>query len=133
MIITPLQYKREGFSMSEIVMRAAMYMAGHGSKTRPRLIELQHRRIVRYYRAFLRQQGKSHHRAPEPFIDLRLPSFGMGKVDLDDVPAFRRLYTAVQDHQFEVVYLDLDETHPALTPDYESAFVRYLLEGSGVA
>jgi hypothetical protein len=88
---------------------------------------------MRYYRAFLRQQDKSHQGIPEPFIDLRLSSFGMGKFDLDDVPAFKRLYSAVQDHQFDVVYLDLDEINPALTPDYESAFVRNLLESSGAA
>jgi hypothetical protein len=56
----------------------------------------------------------------------------MGRVDLDDVPAFKTLYKDAQDHQFELVYLDLDETNPSFTPDFESAFVRYLLENSGV-
>jgi hypothetical protein len=32
-----------------------MYLAGHGSKTKPRLIELQYQRILRYRRAFLHQ------------------------------------------------------------------------------
>ena len=108
----------------------AMYLAGHGSKTRPRLIELQYQRIQRYRRALLRQKATTQ-RTPIIYIDLRLPKFGMGSVDLEDVPAFKQLFEKVKNREFEVVYLDLDETNPALTTDYESSFVRQLLEASG--
>jgi hypothetical protein len=33
--------------------------------------------------------------------------------------------------QYSVVYVDVDETRAGLTPDYESAFIRSLLESSG--
>jgi len=66
------------------------------------------------------------------FIDLRLPSYGMGQVNLDDVPQFKRLLDEVQNGRFGIVYTDLDEVRPGLTPDYESAFIRFMLEAAGV-
>jgi hypothetical protein len=57
----------------------------------------------------------------------------MGIYDLNDIPGFKALYQEVQEHNFDIVYVDLDElAPPALTPDYESEFVRSLLEASGV-
>jgi hypothetical protein len=111
--------------------RTAMYLAGHGSKTKPRLIELQYQRILRYRRAFLHQFQKRQ-KVPVVFVDLQLPRFGMGKYDLRDVPGFKYLYEQVQNHKFDVVYLDLDEKDPLmLTPEHETVFVRLLLEGAG--
>jgi hypothetical protein len=111
--------------------RTAMYLAGHGSKTKPRLIELQHQRILRYRRAFL-QQYQILDKFPVAFVDLQLPRFGMGIYDLNDVPGFNALYKQVQEQQFDIVYMDVDEcAPPAFTPDYEFAFVRSLLEASG--
>jgi hypothetical protein len=37
--------------------RTAIYLAGHGSKSKPRFIELQYQRILRYREAFLHQYG----------------------------------------------------------------------------
>ncbi len=82
----------------------AIYLAGHGSQTRPRLIELQYRRIVRYREALAGRYEKGQS-VPNVFIDFRLPRFAMGQVDLAEGPGF--------------------------TPDYESAFVRALLEKAG--
>jgi hypothetical protein len=69
--------------------------------------------------------------APTVFIDLHLPSFGMGQVDLMDVPEYMRLLRDVDNGRFGIVYIDIDEVRPGLTPDYESAFVRFMLEASG--
>jgi len=108
----------------------AMYLAGHGSKIKPRLLELQYQRILRYRRALLKRHSVGR-AIPEVFIDLRLPAFGMGHVDLDEVPQFKRLHEEVQNHRYEIVYIDLHEVRPGLTPDYESAFVRFMLEAAG--
>lgn len=109
---------------------AAIYLAGHGSYTRPRLIELQYRRILRYREALAERYEKGHS-APSIFIDYRLPRFGMGHVNLDEVPGFKKLRNAVRRHQYTLVYIDLDDIKERLTPDYESAFVRLLLEKAG--
>ena len=108
----------------------AMYLAGHGSNVRPRLIELQYRRIQRY-RDALRDHLETSVSTSDIFIDLRLPKFGFGHLSLDDVPAFVRLCKQVQNGEYKVVFIDLEETRPGLTPDYESQFVRDLLEQAG--
>src|SRR6266700_3831407 len=110
---------------------AAMYLAGHGSFTRPRLIELQYRRIQRYREALRDHLGIASS-VQDIFVDFRLPTFGMGSVNLIDVPGFRRLYRCVKNGRYEIVFVDLDETRAGLIPDYESTFVRSLLESAGV-
>ena len=107
-----------------------MYLAGHGSCTRPRLIELQYRRIQRYHEALRDHLGITSS-VPDIFIDFRLPTYGMGSVNLVDVPGFRRLHRCVKNGRFDIVFIDLDETREGLTPDYESSFVRSLLENAG--
>src|SRR6266849_8706336 len=116
----------EEFRSSE----TAMYLAGHGSFTRPRLIELQYRRITRYREALAGHFEKGHS-VPSVFIDFRLPRFGMGQVNLDEVSGFKKLRNAVRRGQYKLVYIDLDDSNEGLTPDYESAFVRLLLEKAG--
>lgn len=111
-------------------MKSAMYLAGHGSLSRPRLIELQHRRIMRY-REVVGRRYESEHSAPTVFLDLRLPRFGMGQVDLQEVPGFLQLYERVQKREYDTVYIDVDETRPGLTPDHESGFIRFFLEKAG--
>jgi len=101
---------------------AAMYLAGHGSFTRPRLIELQYRRIQRYREALCDHLGMASS-VPTIFVDFRLPTYGMGSVNLIDVPGFRRLYRCVKNGRLDIVFVDLDDTRERLTPDYESAFV----------
>jgi hypothetical protein len=108
----------------------AMYLAGHGSKVKPRLIEIQHQRILRYRRALLAQCGVDT-AYPEVFLDLHLPSFGFGSVDLKVVPGFETLLTSVQERKYKIILIDIDEVRPGLTPDYESAFVRERLESFG--
>ena len=99
---------------------AAMYLVGHGSYTRPRLIELQYRQILRYREALAGRYEKGHS-FPSVFIDFRLPRFGMGRVNLNEVPGFKKLCNAVRSHRCTLVYIDLDDTKEGLTPDYESA------------
>jgi hypothetical protein len=48
-----------------------------------------------------------------------------------DVPEYMRLLHEVDNGRFGIVYIDIDEVKPGLTPDYESAFVRSMLEVSG--
>jgi hypothetical protein len=108
----------------------AIYLAGHGSKTRPRLIDLQYQRILRYRRALLSRHNINR-TFPLPFIDLRLPGFGAGHVTLNEVPRFVELYRGVKDRKFDTVFIDVEEVRPGLTPDYESAFIRILLEEAG--
>lgn len=109
---------------------AAIYLAGHGSFSRPRLIELQYRRILRYRETLGGRYEKSH-AAPNVFIDLFLPRFAMGQVNLNDIPRFKQLRNGVRRGHYTVVYVDLDDSKEGLTPDYETAFVRDLLEKAG--
>jgi hypothetical protein len=107
-----------------------MYLAGHGSHVRPRLIELQFRRIERY-RDALRTRLETVLVSSDIYADFRLPKFGMGMVDLGAVPAFERLLSAVKRGLYSLVFIDLDESGTGLTPDYECAFVRDLIEAAG--
>jgi len=50
--------------------------------------------------------------------------------NLGAVPGFRKLHEGVQNQQYSVVYVDVDETRAGLTLDYESAFIRSLLVSS---
>jgi hypothetical protein len=108
---------------------AAIYLVGHGSLSQPRLIELQHQRVLRY-RTALAGKYESSRSAPQVFVDLELPRFAMGKIDLGEVPEFSRLREGIQNKQFSVVYIDLEE-NPGFTPRYESEFVRSELEDAG--
>ena len=119
-----------GLKEDSLSSETAIYLAGHGSYSKPRLIELQYRRILRYHEALAGRYEKSH-AAPTVFIDFRLPRFGIGQVNLSEVPGFRKLRNAVLKHQYTLVYIDLDDSKEGLTPDYETAFVRALLEKSG--
>jgi hypothetical protein len=119
-------------SASEIAgnLVPAFYLAGHGSYSRPRLIELQYWRIRRYREAFGKRY-ESRFSAPAIFIDFHLPKFGMGNVDLSEVQGFEKLIDAIQAKQHRLVYVDLDDTKQGLTPDYEAGFVREKLEKAG--
>ncbi len=85
---------------------------------------------MRYREALAGRYEKSHV-APTVFMDFRLPQFGMGQVNLNDVPGFKRLRNAVRKHLYSLVYIDLDDSKEGLTPYYETAFARSLLEGAG--
>jgi hypothetical protein len=107
-------------------LKAAIYLAGHGSYIRPRLIDLQYQRILRY-RELLRDQVALSISDRHVFIDLRLPKFAMGEIYLQDVPAFERLLQKVKANEFQIVLVDLDEGSQGV----ESAFVREALESTG--
>ena len=118
--------------MVENTIGTAIYLAGHGSKTKPRLIDLQYQRVLRYRRALLRQDAVNINRAfPVVFIDIRLPAFGMGHVTLNDVPRFVDLHREVENRRYDTVFMDVDEIPPRPTPDFEFAFIRSLLEDAG--
>jgi hypothetical protein len=85
---------------------------------------------MRYREALAGRYEKSRS-APTVFIDFLLPRFGVGHVGLDGGPEFRKLCSAVRRHRQTVVYIDLDDSKEGLTPDYETAFVRALLEKAG--
>jgi hypothetical protein len=119
-------------SQIENTIGTAIYLAGHGSKTKPRLIDLQYQRVLRYRRSLLRQDAINVNRAfPAVFIDIRLPAFGMGHVTLNDVPRFVELHREVENRRYDTVFMDVDEIPPRPTPDFESAFIRSLLESAG--
>src|SRR5580704_9589556 len=117
-------------AMNDERIATAIYLAGHGSRTKPRLIELQYQRILRYRRAFI-NQFHSLQKPPKIFLDLQLPRFGMGLYDLHDVPGFKALYEESQHQKFGFIYIDIDDDTAARTPDHESEFVRELLENAG--
>ena len=94
--------------MIENANGTAIYPAGHGSKTktRPRLIDLQYQRVLRYRRALLRQDAiKINHAFPAVFIDIRLPAFGMGHVTLNEVPRFLEPHREVESRRYAVLLL----------------------------
>lgn len=103
-----------------------MYLVGHGSYVRPRLVELQYQRIRRY-RELIRSQVDFTLSDADVFIDFRLPKLAMGQLNLHDVPAFERLLQRVRAAEFKVVLTDLDYGYSR----YESAFVRESLEDAG--
>src|SRR5258708_8263594 len=74
---------------------AAIYLVGQGSISQPRLIELQHQRILRY-RSALAGRYELGRSAPRVFVDLALPRFAMGEIDFREVPEFSRLRDGVQ-------------------------------------
>lgn len=78
-------------------IKAAIYLAGHGSLVHPRLIELQYRRIQRY-RELLRDRIDTIVSGRDVFIDLRLPECGMGQVDIREVekgPSIRHFKSTI--------------------------------------
>lgn len=111
-------------------MKTAMYLAGHGSMSCPRLIELQYQRIQRY-RDALEHGTVCGYSAPVVFLDLRLPRFGMGQIDFQEVHGFSQLKERVSMGEFRAVYIDIDEIGPGPRPAFESGFVRDLLEKAG--
>lgn len=111
-------------------MKTAMYLAGHGSMSCPRLIELQYQRIERY-RDALEHGSVCGYSAPVVFLDLRLPRFAMGQIDFQEVPGFLQLKERVSMGEFQAVYIDIDETSPGPRPTSECGFVRELLEKAG--
>jgi hypothetical protein len=55
----------------------------------------------------------------------------MGQVDLEEIPGFSQLHERVQKGEYDVVYIDVEETRPGFTPGHESGFIRFFLEKAG--
>lgn len=105
----------------------AFYLIGHGPYRQPRLIELQYLRILRYRKA-LGGRYDDRHTEPEVFIDLNFPRI-IGDSEANKLDAFMRLWKAVREKQYSVVYLDLEEGTSFKRDEY--TFIRSTLEHAG--
>jgi hypothetical protein len=83
----------------------AIYLVGHGPFHKPRLIELQHRRIMRYYEALGPQTGAK----PDIYTDLNLPRTSGGPHKPEALPAFMQLWQAMRAKQYTLVLMDLED------------------------
>jgi hypothetical protein len=103
-------------------MRSAIYLVGHGPYRQPRLIELQHLRILRY-RDLLSDPAEA-----DVFIDLNFPR-SPDPMRANELTEFASLHEAVKAKQYGSVYVDL-EIGSGFKP-YEFMFVPQLLRAAG--
>jgi hypothetical protein len=101
----------------------AIYLVGHGPFHKPRLIELQHRRILRYYDAL----GPRTAAKPDVYTDLNLPRVSGGPHKPEDLPAFMQLWEAIRAKQYTLVLLDLEDG----VNQGSLLFVRPILQEAG--
>lgn len=106
----------------------AFYLIGHGPLRQPRLIELQHRRILRYWYA-LAERDRVAYSEPDLFIDLNTPRLGTADPIAEKLPALTSLVRAVEEKQYSTVFIDIDEGTTFKSGEY--AFVRYGLRDAG--
>jgi hypothetical protein len=83
----------------------AIYLVGHGPFHKPRLIELQHRRIMRYYDALGARTGTK----PDVYTDLNLPRTSDGPHKPEALPAFMQLWQAIRENRYTLVLMDLED------------------------
>jgi hypothetical protein len=83
----------------------AVYLVGHGPFHKPRLIELQHRRIMRYYDALGPRSGAK----PDIYTDLNLPRTSDGPHKPEALPAFMQLWQAIRAKPYTLVLIDLED------------------------
>lgn len=102
--------------------RSAIYLVGHGPYRQPRLIELQHLRILRY------RDLVSDPADADVFVDLNFPR-SPDPMNPNELPEFARLHEAVKAKQYDAVYVDV-EIGSGFKP-YEFMFVPQLLQGAG--
>jgi hypothetical protein len=101
----------------------AIYLVGHGPFHKPRLIELQHRRIMRYYDAL----GARTAANPDIYIDLNLPRTSGGPHKPEGLPAFMQLWQAIRAKHYSLVLLDLEDG----VNQGSLLFVRPILQEAG--
>jgi hypothetical protein len=102
--------------------RRAIYLVGHGPYRQPRLIELQHLRILRY-RDLVGDSADAH-----VFTDVNFPR-SPDPMRPTELPEFARLRKAIKAKQYRSVYVDL-EIGSGFKP-YEFMFVPQLLQEAG--
>ena len=83
----------------------AIYLVGHGPFHKPRLIELQQRRIMRYYDALGPRTGTK----PDTYTDLNMPRTSDGPHKPEGLPAFMQLWQATRAKQYTLVLIDLED------------------------
>jgi hypothetical protein len=102
----------------------AFYFIGHGPRREPRLIELQHMRVLRY-RELAHHPDDADFKSPQIFIDLnherRSPT-------PQSFPQFYALIAAIREGAIGIVYLDV---HEEQSPSISYSWVRMYLEAAG--
>jgi hypothetical protein len=83
----------------------AIYLVGHGPFHKPRLIELQHRRIMRVYELLGLRSGGS----PDIYTDLNFPRTAEGLPKPETLPALMQLRQAVRAKHYTLVVLDIED------------------------
>ena len=103
---------------------SAIYLVGHGPLHKPRLIELQYWRVMRY-RAARGETGP----LSKVFLDPNLPRSPHDPQQPEDFPAFMELWQSVRAKNYGLVFMDLEDGsrfNPGVLK-----FVRVLLEEAG--
>jgi hypothetical protein len=101
----------------------AIYLVGHGPFHKPRLIELQHRRIMRVYELLGDQSGER----PGVYTDLHFPRTAEGPHKPDALSALMQLRQEIRAKRYTVVLMDLEDGVNQGT----LLFVRPVLEEAG--
>jgi hypothetical protein len=103
----------------------AIYLVGHGSFHKPRLIELQYRRIMRYREALGGNAGSPL----DVFTDLNLPRGSSGPQRPEELPALVSLEDGIRSNKHKLVFIDLEDG-ATFSPN-SLGFVRPYLESAG--
>ncbi len=101
----------------------AIYLVGHGPFHRPRLIELQHRRIMRVYELLGARSGE----LPHVYTDLNFPRTAEGPHKPEALPSLMQLRQEILAKRYTVVLMDLEDGVNQGT----LLFVRPVLEEAG--
>jgi hypothetical protein len=101
----------------------AIYLVGHGPFHKPRLIELQHRRIMRVYELLGPHSGGQ----PEVYTDLNFLRTSEGLQKPERLPALMQIRQAVRAKQYTLVLVDIEDG----VNQEVSLFVRTVLEEAG--
>jgi hypothetical protein len=84
--------------------KSAIYLVGHGPYREPRLIDLQHLRVLRYRQALCELSGDDYDLG-EVFVDVNYPR-ASPQVE-KAFHAFDRVLEKVRSHEYECVFIDL--------------------------
>ena len=103
--------------------KIAIYLVGHGPLHKPRLIELQHRRIMRVYELL----GSRSTEKPGIYTDLNFPRTSEGPHKPEELPALMQLRQEIRTKKHTLVLVDLEDGVNQGT----LLFVRPALEEAG--
>jgi hypothetical protein len=104
-------------------LSVAFYFIGHGTLREPRLIELQHMRVLRY--RDLAPHPDESFSSPRIFIDLNQERRNPTP---ESFPQFYALISAIREGAIGMVYLDV---HEEQSPSVSYSWVRMYLEAAG--